>query len=256
MHPAASHDEAGDWGLPGANEGSPPERVPPAPPLRDPRRAWTEDSCVPQDQQHAPPPPQAGPPRGPAPPLVAASSAQLEARTNLLRRVRRMYIEKVIQNSERLAYDERLDIRQAATLPVVVLARAIAYIAVICYWVVALALCAIYGVHFGAGVAEHWAYSCLSGWLFTWLVLEMVKILLAAFLELAQLWQRQRAAPDRSAMEGRVARLLEAKDSRMAAKAASARPKLTGGMMLSAVPAPPLPSEPPPALGPPPATAG
>jgi len=188
--------------------------------------------------------------------MEAASSAQLQARTNLLRRVRRMYIEKVIQNSERLAYDERLDIRSTATLPVAVLARAIAYMAVICFWVLALALCAIYAVHFSADIAAHWAYSCLSGWLFTWLVLEMVKVLLSAFLELAQLRQRQRAAPDGPAVEDRVARLLEAKGRRMATNAASARPKLTGGMMLSLVPAPPLPPEPPPAMEPPPASAG
>lgn len=111
----------------------------------------------------------------------------------LLRRVRRMYIEKVIRNSERLAYDERVDIKSAVTHPMAQLANMMAHTAVTCYWIVALVLTLFYTVHFDDKTALLWLYSCITAWIFLGICLEIVKLVLSTILEIQQYNLRRRA---------------------------------------------------------------
>lgn len=111
----------------------------------------------------------------------------------LLRRVRRMYIEKVIRNSERLAYDERVDIKSAVTHPMAQLANMMAHTAVTCYWIVALVLVLLYTVHFDDKTALLWLYSCITSWIFMGLCLESIKLVLGTILEIQQYNLRRRA---------------------------------------------------------------
>jgi len=121
-----------------------------------------------------------------------------QIQTQLLRRVRRMYIEKVIKNSERLAYDERVDMRSSVPHPMAQVANALAYTAVVSYWATALVLTSVYALHLSSRDSLRWLYSCLCSWAFTWIVLEVVKTFLVTILELQQLSQRRRVRDHRS----------------------------------------------------------
>jgi hypothetical protein len=138
----------------------------------------------------------------------------------LLRRVRRMYIEKVIRNSEKLAYDERVDMRSSVPHPMAQVANALAYTAVVSYWITALILTAIYAVHLSSRDALRWLYSCLSSWIFTWFVLEIVKSILVTILEIQQLSQRRRLR-DHKSLRDQVALKKTLKMKQMTALAAS-----------------------------------
>jgi hypothetical protein len=109
-----------------------------------------------------------------------------------------MYVEKVIRESEKLAYDERVDMRSSVPHPMARVANALAYTAVVSYWMVALILTAVYAVHLSSRDSIRWLYSCLSSWVFTSFVLEIVKTLLVTILELQQLSQRRRLRDQRS----------------------------------------------------------
>merc|ERR1719277_457967 len=117
--------------------------------------------------------------------------------------------------------------------PMAHLASLLAHIAVLCYWIVSLILCTVYAVHFKRATALRWLYSCLSGWLFTWLVLEMVKVTLSTVLELSQFYQRRKMA-DNSRFKDKVLHLRNQKRKKMERFA-----RLVPGP-------PPLPPNPPP----------
>jgi len=138
-----------------------------------------------EDQLALAPPPMPMPDSG-------ASELQSQTQAQLLRRVRKVYIEKVIRNSERLAYDERVDMKSSVPHPMAQVANAMAYTAVVCFWTTALVLTGVYSVHLNGKDALRWLYSCLIGWAFTWFVLELVKAVLVTILELQQLNQRRR----------------------------------------------------------------
>lgn len=118
--------------------------------------------------------------------------ANAQSQMQLLRRVRRMYIEKVVQKAEALAYDERVDMRSSLPHPMAAVANALAYTAVVSYWTTALLITTVYTVLLSSRDSLRWLYSCLSGWAFSLFVLEIVKALLVTILELQQLNQRRR----------------------------------------------------------------
>lgn len=184
-------------------------------------------------------------PSMPAPEEAGAAQVALSnTQAQLLRRVRRMYVEKVIQDSERVAYDERVDMKTNASHPLARTANAMAHMAVATYWIAASAVAVAYALYFGPATATRWAYACLSGWAFTWLVLEAVKVALTAILELSELSQR-RSVSEHFKIKERVKLKTERKKRQMEAlgKAAGIVPK-----MHSLLPRPPLPPEPPPAM--------
>uniref|UniRef100_A0A7S1L5D0 Uncharacterized protein n=1 Tax=Alexandrium catenella TaxID=2925 RepID=A0A7S1L5D0_ALECA len=183
----------------------------------------------------------------PAPEEAGMAQAVLsQTQRQLLRRVRRMYIEKVIQNSERLAYDERVDMKNRIPHPMATLVNALAHMAVASFWVVSFLLSGVYAAHFPRETAIRWAYSCISGWLFMWFALEVVKIGLVTILELSQFNQRCRLH-DQFKLKDKVALKKAMKMKQMSAMAQASG--ITVPKMLALVPAPPMPPEPPPALG-------
>eukprot|EP00747_Dinoflagellata_sp_TGD_P129922 gnl/TRDRNA2_/TRDRNA2_174762_c1_seq10.p1 gnl/TRDRNA2_/TRDRNA2_174762_c1~~gnl/TRDRNA2_/TRDRNA2_174762_c1_seq10.p1 ORF type:complete len:513 (+),score=94.84 gnl/TRDRNA2_/TRDRNA2_174762_c1_seq10:106-1539(+) len=172
----------------------PTPKPPPAPPQpHDVRDNGAGVSALVLPQQ--PEPPQ------PPPPLPKMPPEPPEGQAELLRRVRRMYIEKVIRNSECLVYDERVDLRSSLPHPMSHVATVLAHIAVTCYWVVALTLAGAYAVHLRQRTAYRWLYACIWSWLFSWIVLEGVKIFLATVRELQQLQMRRRLQDHRSLKE-------------------------------------------------------
>merc|ERR1712113_211342 len=118
--------------------------------------------------------------------------------------------------------------------------------AVVCYWLVALVLAVAYAMRFNPSTAKKWAYSCMSGWAFTWLVLEIVKVTLSTILELSQLGQRKRMH-DYTKLKDKVAAKKAAKMKQMLAMAT--RDGIPVPKLHPLLPVPPLPPEPPPALG-------
>jgi len=127
-----------------------------------------------------------------------ASPGQSQMQLELLRRVRRMYIEKVIRNSERLAYDERVDMRSSAGSQVAFLVLALAHAAVACFWTMSLFLMIIHVVHLSGTSAWRWFYACISSWVFSWFILDVVRSILLTILELQQYSQRRRLKDHRS----------------------------------------------------------
>lgn len=212
-----------------------PAGLPPAPPMAGPRTDG--------DNQFALVP---APPLSPAMPMPEEAGygelALSQTQNQLLRRVRRMYIEKVIRNSEKLAYDERVDMRSSVPHPMAQVANALAYTAVVSYWITALILTAVYAVHLSSRDSLRWLYSCLSSWIFTWFILEVVKALLVTILELQQLSQRRRLRDHRS-LRDQVAMKKAAKMKQMTAIAQSTGIAIP---QLAVLPAPPMP---PPAMG-------
>jgi len=168
---------------------------------------------------------------------VAAEVALSQSQAQLLRRVRRMYIEKVIRNSERLAYDERVDMRQSVASPLAHVANVLAHTAVACYWATALVLTVVYSAHLNRKTAVRWLYACLCSWGFTWFVLEMVKAMLVTILVLQQLNQRRRLN-DHKSLKDQVALKKAMKMRRMTAMARAA------GMDVQKMLPPPVPPEP------------
>jgi len=172
---------------------------------------------------------------------------QSQTQAALLRRVRRMYVEKVMENSERVAWDERVDMKSRIGHPMAQAASALVHTAVTCYWITALALTVTYAARFGHNTAIRWAYSCIAGWLFLGLILEVVRNTLTTILELSQLNQRRRLQ-DHLRLKDRVALKKALKKKQMVdlvkmpgiVPAPEPRP---------ARPPPPLPADPPPALG-------
>lgn len=236
--PAAPHGLLAAWCSPLPGElPTPPSPLAPLLPLAG-RRAEDADAgggvfAEPELSPAMPAPAESG--------AVEASQAQAQ----LLRRVRRMYIEKVIQNAERLAYDERVDLKSSAPHPMAQAANALAHIAVASYWLVALSLVLSYAVYFSSTVARLWTYAVLSGWVFTCLVLELVKVALSTILELSLLSQRKRLEDHR--------RLREKATTRKAAKwrqmeVAGASRGVSLPTLASGGARPPLPPEPPPTL--------
>lgn len=132
----------------------------------------------------------------------------------LLRRVRRMYIEKVIRESEKIAYDERVDIKASVTNPMARISNALAHLAMTLFWAVSLILTVNYTTHLGGGSARRWFYALLCSWFFTWLVLELIRILLITIMELQQLYHRQRSR-DHSKLSDLMAAKREAKRKAM-----------------------------------------
>lgn len=225
--------------------------LPPVPPAPHPL-ALEDSQQLPQQLQQLP---QQLSPARPEPDLLMPSPeesgtsqvALSQTQRQLLRRVRKMYIEKVIQNSERLAYDERVDMKNKIPHPMAQLVNALAHMAVASYWIVAFVLSGIYAAHFPRKTAVHWAYSCISGWLFMWFVLEVVKIGLLTILELSQFNQRRRLH-DHSKLKDKVAFKKAMKMKQMSAMAHASG--IAVPTMHALLPAPPLPPEPPPpALG-------
>merc|ERR1711920_714291 len=97
----------------------------------------------------------------PVPPESQIDDGISPVQAQLLRRIRRMYVEKVIENSEKVAYDERVDMKASVPTPAAHLATALAHMAAACYWVVAFVLTTAFAVHFNSFTAKRWAYSCL-----------------------------------------------------------------------------------------------
>mmetsp|Transcript_23961 Transcript_23961/g.54477 ORF Transcript_23961/g.54477 Transcript_23961/m.54477 type:complete len:135 (-) Transcript_23961:120-524(-) len=126
------------------------------------------------------------------------------------------------------------------------LINALAHMAVASYWIVAFVLSGCYAAHFPRKTAVHWAYSCICGWLFMWVVLEVVKIGLLTILELSQFNQRCRLS-DQTKMKDKVALKKAMKMKQMSAMAE--RSGIPIPKMHSLMPAPPMPPQPPPALG-------
>jgi len=212
--------------------------APPAPPMAGPRvddNAYQLALIAPPLSPAMPMPEEAG----------AGELALSQTQNQLLRKVRRMYIEKVIKNSERLAYDERVDMRASVPHPMAQLANAMAYAAVVSYWITALILTAVYAVHLSSRDALRWLYSCLSSWVFTWFILEIVKALLVTILELQQLTQRRRIR-DHKQLHNQVAFKKALKMKQMTALAQASGISIP---QLPVAPAPPLPPESSPAKG-------
>lgn len=177
---------------------------------------------------------------------AAAQTALSISQAQLLKRVRRMYIENTMHDSDRAAYDERVDMKMNISHPAALLVNAIAHTAVAMYWTVATALAVMYAVYFVPAIATRWAYSCISGWIFTWFVLEFVKVALSAIIEMSQLNQRKLLS-DPAKLKARIFHKTERKKKQMEAKsnAAGAMPK-----MHSLLPRPPLPPDAPPGVRP------
>eukprot|EP00929_Paragymnodinium_shiwhaense_P121831 TRINITY_DN9420_c0_g2_i2.p1 TRINITY_DN9420_c0_g2~~TRINITY_DN9420_c0_g2_i2.p1 ORF type:complete len:2538 (+),score=510.05 TRINITY_DN9420_c0_g2_i2:206-7819(+) len=247
-----ANPKGGRW-----EQGAPPVAglAPPRPPIAGPRGGPDGEVSSalalrePEGGAVAPVEPEALPPMpDPAASYAAAEAAQAQAQ--LLRRVRRMYIEKVIRSSEKVAYDERVDMKSSVSHPMAVLANALAHIAVACYWVAALAIVAFYAVHFTDLTAKRWVFACLSAWAFNWFVLEFVKIALATILELSLFAQRRRTQDHKSARE-KATMKKNMKWRQMEAIAAASgvfMPK-AGQPGRSQSNMPPLPPEPPPNRG-------
>merc|ERR1719440_507825 len=106
------------------------------------------------------------PPLSPAmPPALDASANEIvmsQTHAQTLRRIKRMYIERVIRDSEKLAYDERVDMRSSVSHPMAQVANALAYTAVVSYWVIALTLTSVYSVYLNSRDAIRWVYAVLS----------------------------------------------------------------------------------------------
>lgn len=257
-YPSGAHDLGGD-----SQEALPPGVVPPLPGSLDDSPSPLDDVIMPQPPV---PPDDEGifdtleadsdvtsEAQAPAhSPAALGVASQSEAQANLLRRIRRMYIEQNIQNSERLAYDERVDMKSSIGHPMAHFASFLAHVAVSCYWIVSLILASVYAVHFKQTTALRWFYSCLSGWSFTWLILEVVKVTLCTILELSQFYQRRKMA-DNSRFKDEVSRFKSQKLKKMAALARCPvatvqRASLRGPLGLQGlVPGPPpLPPGPPP----------
>lgn len=129
----------------------------------------------------------------------------LQSQAQLRRRVERMFIERALHKSERLAFDERVDMRTDAAgqhLPAgmpptlwptpLQMANVLAYVAVVSYEFIALLLTWVYSVHLSSRDSLRWLYSCFSSWIFTWFVLELLKPMLLTMMELQELSQRRR----------------------------------------------------------------
>merc|ERR1719163_763290 len=79
----------------------------------------------------------------------------------LERRVRRMYLEALINRSEKVVYDERLDLKAAATSPVSQLAMLLTFACTTTLSVCSLVITLSYGVYFTAVVTDAWMNSML-----------------------------------------------------------------------------------------------
>merc|ERR1712187_906207 len=109
-----------------------------------------------------------------------------------------------------------VDLKTSVTHPMAQAANLLAHVAVLCYWLVAMIISLSYGVHFSKTIAQRWLYACLSGWVFTCFVLELVKIALATILELSMLGQRQ-GMEDQTAARDRAAQKRAVKHKQMQA---------------------------------------
>lgn len=197
-------------------------------------------------------------PPGGAPPAATALPQPEESgtsqmvlsrtRSQLMRRLRRMYVERALQESEKVAYDERIDMKSNVPHPMARLANVIAHMAVALYWILACVITFDYALYFAPNTAVQWAFACLSAWLFTFLVLELVKVALAAILELSQLSQRKRLC-DHSKFKERVRMNTERKIKKMKEKERSGALAPGFSALLPQVHSggrPPLPAESPP----------
>lgn len=207
--------------------------APPAPPIAGP--------SADNDQQLALVPLQAPPlsPAMPAPAEAGVGDFALQTREQVLRRVRSMYIEKVCRNSEKLAYDERVDMRSSVPHPMAQVANALAYTAVVSYWITALTLTAVYSVHLSSRDALRWLYACCWSWGFTLLILEVVKAMLVTILELQQLSQRRRLRDNKS-LQSQVNKFRDRKKKKMEAEI---QKQLNAGGLAPMAALPPVPPE-------------
>lgn len=182
----------------------------------------------------------------PLPEGSAVRAALSKSQSHLLRRVRRMYIEKVMQTSDRVAYDERVDMRPGAAHPRAELANVMAHLATACFWAVAMMLSCVYGIRFRSATATSWFYSCASGWIFVCCILDVVKVLLSTMLEISEFNQRQRLR-DHTRIEDKVSLRRAIKLTQMSALAGATGKPVT--KVIAPLLPPPLPLQPPPALG-------
>jgi len=175
-------------------------------------------------------------------PSVAMSDDNLggpsRAQVQLLRRVRRMYIESVIMSSERMVYDERVDLRSTASHPFIWdVVNYLAHTAVACFWIVAVVVTLVYAVHLSVKNALRWFYACMTGWGFCGVILEFVRIMLVTIIENQQANMRRRVV-DRHKLEEEVEAKKRRKRRQMDA--------LLGMDVPAEAPPPPMPPPPPP----------
>lgn len=163
--------------------------------------------------------------------------------SQLLSRIRMMYIERVIQNSERLAYDERVDMRSSISYPMARAAAVMAHLAVVCYAAMGLLLVVAYAVPLSKRTSQLWCYSCLISWGFTWVVLDVMMVVLVTILEIEKLNQRRRIK-DHQKLNSQVQRKQTRKLKQMIARA-TAEPRLRDAdQEVLPLPLPPVPPSP------------
>merc|ERR1740121_339756 len=138
--------------------------------------------------------------------------------------------------------------KSSVPTPAAHLATAMAHTAAACYWIVGLVLTVSFAVHFNSMTAKRWAYSCLSGWLFTWCVLEVVKVMLTTIVELSQLNQRRNLVNE-DRLKERIQAKREKKMKQMTTLAQTTGVPVPALNMNSLLPVPPPPPEPPPPMG-------
>jgi len=183
----------------------------------------------------------------PEPEVSGTEEALSHPQSQLLSRIRMMYIERVIQNSERLAYDERVDMRSSISYPMARAAAVMAHLAVVCYATMGVLLVVAYAVPLSRRTSQLWCYSCLISWGFTWVVLDVMIVVLVTILEIEKLNQRRRMK-DHQTLNSQVQRKQTRKLKQMIARA-TAEPRLReANEEVLPVPLPPVPPSPP-ALG-------
>jgi hypothetical protein len=122
----------------------------------------------------------------------------------LERRVRRMYLEALINRSEKVVYDERLDLKVAATSPVSQLAMLLTFACTTTLSVCSLVITLSYSAYFTYEVMNAWFDSMWKAVLFLGAGVETIKVMLKGLHELEQ-WHVRRRAKDAKQLASRVA---------------------------------------------------
>jgi len=139
------------------------------------------------------------PANAPPPALLTMPQAQVQ----MLRRIRRVYVDKVIRSAEQVAYDERVDMKTRASAPVAALAVLLAYATCVVFWLTSLALTAAYAIKFSSTQAKRWLYACAFALGFLLVAMETLVCCLSTLLEFQQ-FQARRRAQDQKALHAHV----------------------------------------------------
>uniref|UniRef100_A0A0G4HT47 WSC domain-containing protein n=1 Tax=Chromera velia CCMP2878 TaxID=1169474 RepID=A0A0G4HT47_9ALVE len=138
----------------------------------------------------------------PVPNLLMASGAPLSNKQELMRRIKVMYLDHV-GGAERDAFDERVDVKTAASMPILKLALALAYLASLLFTLTCTVF--VFALAFFFASPRDWQYLACSWLAFTVLVslLEGVRLVLMTIQQMHGLAYRERTGT-RAAMKGFV----------------------------------------------------